>query len=260
MTFSLSRRAFGLALGAATLAPAIGHAQPARPLVFAAASLTDVLPLVAAQTPATPVRFSFGASSALARQIEQGAPADLFISADIDWMDYLQQRSLISPATRRNLLSNRLVMIAQATSALRVRIAPGMPIAGWLGQGRLALADPTSVPAGRYAQAALTRLGVWPQVSGKVAPADNVRGALAFVARGEAPLGIVYATDARAEPRVRVVGVFPENTHPPIVYPAAVCARTRDATGATRFLGFMQTPRAAAVFRAAGFRVAPHLS
>ena len=258
MTATLSRRAFGVMLGASALAPSAVRAQANRPLVFAAASLQDVLPTVGAALTASqsvPVRYSFGASSALARQIEQGAPADVFLPADTDWMDYLDQRNLIVRASRRNLLSNQLVLIAPQASTLRLRIGPHMPIARALRAGRLALADPNSVPAGRYAKAALTALGVWPEVETKLAPADNVRGALAFVARGEAPLGIVYATDARAEPRVRVIGVFPPSSHPPIVYPGALTAHGREAQVAATFLGFLQTPRAAAIFRQAGFGV-----
>jgi molybdate transport system substrate-binding protein len=256
----LTRRSFTLAIGASALAAPAAIAQANSPLVFAAASLQDVLPQVGAEltrTRSVPVRYAFGASSALARQIEQGAPADVFISADLDWMDYLDQRNLIARPSRRNLLSNQLVLIAPATSSARIRIGRNMPLAQALGSGRLALADPASVPAGRYAQAALTSLGIWSQVAGKVAPADNVRGALAFVARGEAPFGIVYATDARAEPRVRVVGVFPETSHPPILYPGALCTHGREAQAGTLFLGFLQSPAATRFFRQAGFGVRP---
>ena len=194
-------------------------------------------------------------SSALARQIEQGAPADLFLSADLDWMDYLDQRGLVVRASRRNLLSNQLVLIAPASSSVRIRILSNMPLARALGGGRLALADPAAVPAGRYARAALTRLQVWDSVAARLAPADNVRSALAFVARGECPLGVVYATDARAEPRVRVAGVFPEASPPPIVYPGAVVAGGRDPAGGAAVLGALQSPRAALIFRQAGFGV-----
>ena len=256
---SLTRRSLGLALGAGLLAPTILRARPARPLVFAAASLESVLPQMAAALARTRLpapRYSFGASSALARQIEQGAPADLFISADLDWMDYLDQRSLIARPTRRTLLTNTLVLIAPAASGARLRIGPNMPLAQTLGDGRLALADPASVPAGRYARAALTSLGGWASVESKVAPTDNVRSALAFVARGEAPLGIVYATDARAERRVRVVGAFPASTHPPIVYPAALTIRSATNPAAAASLRFLGGPAAGAIFRQAGFGLA----
>ena len=203
--------------------------------VFAAASLKDALDAnVEAYRKKTGDRIavSYAASSALAKQIEAGAPADLFISADLDWMDYLDQRRLIRPATRRNLLGNRLVLIAPAGSNLSVSIAPGFAIAKLLGRGRLAMADPDSVPAGKYAKASLSALGVWKDVEPRVAAAENVRAALVLVSRGEAPLGIVYATDAAAEPRVKVVGTFPDDTHPPIVYPVAVTASGKAAARA----------------------------
>lgn len=221
--------------------------------VFAAASLTDSLKSVAdaykAKTGKS-VTLSFGASSALARQIEQGARADIFFSADTDWMDYLQQKNLIDPASRRTLLGNRLVLIGGAGSK-PLTIAPRFDLAGALGDGRLALADPASVPAGKYGKAALAALGVWDSVASRVAPAENVRVALEYVARGEAPYGIVYATDARVAPQVGIAGIFPENTHPPIVYPAAL---TRTATPAARdFLAFLSGPDARAIFEKAGF-------
>jgi molybdate transport system substrate-binding protein len=237
--------------------PAQGLAQPRPPLtVFAAASLKNVLDEEGAAYTAKsgqPVRFSYAASSALARQIEQGAPADLFISADPDWMDYLAQRHLIVAASRRDLISNHLALIAPAASTVRLRIGEGMPLAAALGDGRLAVAGP-DVPAGIYAKAALTALGVWGAVQSKLAPADNVRGALLFVAQGEAPLGIVYDTDAKVEPKVRIVGLFPDASHPPIVYPGAV---TTDAANpaAAAFLAFLQGPQSAAVFRKYGFVV-----
>ncbi len=249
-----SRRVF---LAGATAALASGCARAGGPLtVFAAASLQESLSAVGAAwtaTTETPVRFVFGASSAIARQIHEGAPADVMVSADEDWMDWLAARGGIVPATRRRLLSNRLVLIAPAESMSTLKIAPGMPLAKALGAGRLALADPIAVPAGRYARAALTSLGVWTSVENRQLPAENVRGALAYVARGEAPLGIVYGTDARAEPKVRVVGVFPASSHPPIVYPGAVTARSRNPTAA--FLDFLQGPAASAIFRRYGFGV-----
>lgn len=222
--------------------------------VFAAASLKTALDEVVQTYEARTgdeVRLSYAASSTIARQIEQGAPADLFISADQDWMNYLQTRGLIAPGSRRDLLTNRLVLIAPASSKTPLRIRRGMPLAAALGEGRLAMAGP-DVPAGRYAKAALTALGVWPTVSGKLAQAENVRVALQFVALGEAPLGVVYDTDALAEPRVRVVGVFPESTHPRIVYPAALTMQGRGRR-ASALLTFMSGPEAARIFRRNGF-------
>ena len=223
--------------------------------VFAAASLTNVLQdagdAYTAQTK-QPVRFSFAASSALARQIESGAPADVFVSADQDWMDYLQARKLIAPSTRANIVANTLVLVAPADSAVALKIAPGFGLAAALGaDGRLATGDPASVPVGKYAQAALTSLGAWPAIEKRIVAADNVRTALNFVARGEAPLGIVYATDAKAEPRVRVVDTFPASTHEPITYPAA--ATSTAGPEAADFLKFLQGPAARALFDKAGF-------
>ena len=223
--------------------------------VFAAASLTNVLQeagdAYTAQTK-QPVRFSFAASSALARQIESGAPADVFVSADQDWMNYLQARNLLAPATRANIVANSLVLVAPVDSRLSLRIAPGFALAAALGaDGRLATGDPASVPVGKYAQAALTKLGVWPSVEKRVVAADNVRTALNFVGRGEAPLGIVYATDAKTEARVRVVDTFPASTHEPITYPAA--ATSTAGPGAVAFLRFLQGPVARALFDRAGF-------
>ncbi|HET7197023.1 MAG TPA: molybdate ABC transporter substrate-binding protein [Burkholderiales bacterium] len=234
---------------AALLLAGAAHAQTT--LVFAAASLKNALDEAAHAYAAGKVVVSYGASSTLARQIESGAPADVFISADLDWMDYLGKRGLLLPGTRRDLLGNRLVLIAPATQPVKLAPAPGFALAKALGGGRLALADPASVPAGRYARAALEKLGVWDSVAGRLAAAENVRAALAFVARGEAPLGIVYATDAREEPRVRVAGVFPDDTHPPIIYPAALLRGARP--GARELLDFLAGPRAGAIFEKHGF-------
>jgi molybdate transport system substrate-binding protein len=226
----------------------------ARPvMVFAAASLKTALDEIAPGY-GKAVTASYGASSALAKQIAAGAPADLFISADLDWMDWVAERRLIRPASRVDLLGNRLVLIAAADNPLSLAIAPGFPLARALGQGRLAIADPGAVPAGRYGRAALQRLGVWPELEARAARTENVRAALALVARGEAPLGIVYATDAAAEPKVRVVDRFPEATHPPIVYPAAL---TIDALPeAADFLAYLRSPEARARFERQGFTVA----
>jgi len=225
--------------------------------VFAAASLQDALDEAAGlferQGGAHP-KISYAASSALAKQIESGAPADLFISADLDWMDYLEHRHLIRPATRKNLFGNRLVLVAPADSTLKVDIKPGLDLAALLKGGRLAMADPDSVPAGKYGKAALEKLGVWSSLRSAVAPAENVRAALLFVSRREAPLGIVYATDAAADPRVRIVGVFPEDTHPPIVYPAALTANSNNPNAA-RLLEFLGSTEAKSAFEKQGFTV-----
>lgn len=222
--------------------------------VFAAASLKDALDEVAMAYRATSgnrIVVSYAASSALAKQIEAGAPADAFISADVEWMDYLEKRHLIKPDTRRNLLRNRLVLIAPADSKVSVDIAPGFPLARILGNGRLAMANPDAVPAGIYGKAALESLRVWKDVQSKVAPAENVRAALVLVSRGEAPLGIVYRTDAAVDPRVRVVGAFPENTHPPIIYPIAEAVKAKPATSA--FVTWLNKPEARAIFKKYGF-------
>jgi molybdate transport system substrate-binding protein len=240
----------------AAIAPAAAATEPARPglLVFAAASLADALEEVdRAFTAATGVRVaaSYAASSVLAKQIEAGAPADAFFSADLAWVDYLEKRGLIKPGSRRDVLTNTLVLIAPADSPLRLRIAPGLDLAGALEGGRLAIADPDSVPAGEYARAALTRLGVWSRVSDRVVRGENVRAALAYVARGEAPLGIVYGTDAQAERRVRVVAVFPEDSHPPITYPVALTARARPE--AAQLVEFLMGDAARQIFVRYGF-------
>lgn len=222
--------------------------------VFAAASLTDALQEITAEfdkTSGITVRLSFAASSALARQIENGAPADVFFSADLEWMDYLQAHKLIDSGSRRNLLGNRLVLIAPSASPLKLSIKPHFDLAGALGKGRLATGDPDSVPVGRYARAALTSLGVWSDVEPRLVRAENVRAALAFVDRGEAPLGIVYQTDALIDPGVRIVDVFPADTHPPITYPIALTVGAR--SGAREYADFLRSPKAAAVFVKFGF-------
>lgn len=234
------RRLALLLLALIAARPALA-AAPGAPLVLAAASLQEALgdaaEAWARHGHPRPV-LAFAASSALARQIEAGAPADLFISADREWMDLLAAHGQLRPGTRADLAGNQLVLIAPSGSRLALRPAPGFPLAMALGGGRLALADPDAVPAGIYARQALTSLGVWPQVAGRLARAENVRAALALVARGAAPLGVVYATDARAEPRVRVLGTFPATSHPPITYPLAVLARATspDAEPFRRFL------------------------
>ena len=231
--------------------------QAAPVTVFAAASLKNALDEVGAQYARSggQARFSYAGSSAIARQIEQGAPADIYVSADADWMDYLAQRKLIVTSTRRDLLTNRLALIAPTDSKVALKIGRGMPLARTLGDRRLAVAGP-DVPAGKYAKASLSTLGVWDSVSGRLAQAENVRMALQYVARGESPLGIVYDTDAKVEPKVRIVALFPEGTHPKIVYPAAVVAASKNPDAA-KFMAFMSGPQAAAIFRKYGFTVLP---
>ena len=225
--------------------------------VFAAASLKDALDENAKAYQANAgdkVVASYAASSALAKQIEAGAPADVFISADLDWMDYLQQRNLIKVETRQNLLRNRLVLIAPADSKVTVNIAPGFPLANLLETGRLAMANPDSVPAGKYGKASLEALGVWKDVQSKIAAADNVRAALVLVSRGEAPLGIVYRTDAMADKGVKVVDTFPPGSYPSIVYPAALLAVSKSAA-AKSLLDYLRSPPARPVWEKYGFGV-----
>ncbi|MGP0090797.1 MAG: molybdate ABC transporter substrate-binding protein [Xanthobacteraceae bacterium] len=236
-------------------APAV--AQTRDILVFGAASLKDALDDIDAQylrQSGKKVVTSYAASSALAKQIEAGAPADVFISADLDWMDYLAERKLIKPETRKNLVGNALVLIAPANSTIRLTIAPNFPLAQTLGNERLAMADPRAVPAGKYGQAALEKLGVWSSVAGKVAAAENVRATLLLVARGEAPLGIVYATDAFADKGVKIIGEFPPDTHPPIIYPVAAVAGSSNPAVAP-YLDYLQGPAAKAAFERQGFKV-----
>lgn len=257
MTFVTWLRPIGTAL---LLLFAAGSARPATAevLVFAAASLKNALDDASAayqRQEGDRIVISYAASSALARQIENGAPADIFISADLDWMDYVQRKKLIKPETRKNLLGNRLVLIAPAASTVAAAIKPGFPLATLLGDGRLAIADPDSVPAGKYAKAALATLGVWASVENKLARAENVRAALFFVARREAPLGIVYQTDADADKGVRIVAAFPEDSHPPILYPIALTAASHD--GAAKFLTFLESPAARPFFEKEGFTVLP---
>jgi molybdate transport system substrate-binding protein len=241
-----------------TIPPASAQPTPRDVLVFAAASLKDGLDGAAAEwRKETGKRavVSYAASSALARQIEKGAPAEIFLSADLDWMDYLASRKLIRPETRTNLLGNRIVLIASSRSSVgEIALRPGLDLVAALGGDRLALADVNAVPAGKYARAALETLGVWASVAGRIAQAENARAALLLVSRGEAPLGIVYRTDATADPGVKVIGTFPEDSHPPILYPAALIAGTANPD-ATAFLAFLRSPAASAVFVAQGFTV-----
>lgn len=239
---------------AALAAPSLAQDGP---VVFAAASLKNALDAVnAACAPEVGglAVISYAASSALAKQIEQGAPADLFFSADLDWMAYLSERNLTKKDTETQLLGNRLVLVAPTDSAVNLTIGPSFDLVGALGDGRLAVADVQAVPAGKYGKAALESLGVWPTVEGRLAQAENVRAALKLVSTGEAPLGIVYATDAKAEPGVEVIATFPESSHPPIVYPVAELAESRSAaTG--KFLSCLRSDKAKTLFEEQGFSV-----
>ena len=259
-------RRSGLMLLAATVVAACAPRRPVAPApidLFAAASLREVLDAAVAdyrQRSGQAVRATYAGSAQLARQIAQGAPADLFVSADAAWMDWLDQRGLIEPSARRDLAANRLVLIAPAsTSAEAVDLTVPGALAARLGEGRLAMAE-VAVPAGRYGQQALTRLNLWSEVRHRLAPAADVRAALALVARGEAPLGVVYATDARVEPRVRVVATFPAASYAPIVYPGAPVRRrdgAGDLEGARAFLAFLADAGGQARFRRFGFAPAP---
>jgi molybdate transport system substrate-binding protein len=237
----------------ATLAAPVAAASDVT--VFAAASLKEALDDQARQFEAAMgdrVIVSYAASNTLAKQIESGAPADIFISADLDWMDYLDQRHLLAPGTRYNLLRNSLVLIAPASSSAVLKIAPNFGLGAALGSDKLAMANPDSVPAGRYGKSALESLGVWSSVEKQVARAENVRAALALVSRGEAPFGIVYRTDAVADKGVRIVDTFPAGTHPPIIYPAALIVTSR-SRAAKDLLDILRAPAARAVWEKYGF-------
>ena len=256
MRFLLRRTFLGLCLALVQALPV--QAQESRPvLFFAAASLQTALNAVAKEwkkDTGKTVTFSYAASSALAKQMENGAPADLFASADQKWMDWAQEKKLIKPETRKVLLANALVLIAPADDKTTLNIAPNFPLATALGDGRLATGNPASVPVGAYAKEALTNLGVWAAVEPRLAGTDNVRTAVALVARGEAKFGIVYATDAWAEDKVRVVDIFPNATHTPIVYPFAVTANATNPDAAV-FLAYLSSPAAIKIFEAEGFHV-----
>ncbi len=223
--------------------------------IFAAASMKNALDDInAAFTKQTGIKtvVSYAASSALMKQIENGAPADVFASADLDWMDYGSQKKLIKDDTRINLLGNRLVLIAPKDSKIgELNIGPGFDLAKLAGDGRIATGDVRSVPVGKYAKAALEKLGVWTAVEPKLAMAENVRAALALVARGEAPLGIVYSTDAKAEPNVKVVGTFPEDSHAAIVYPVALTVTAKP--DAAQYLAFLRSQLSKSIFESFGF-------
>jgi molybdate transport system substrate-binding protein len=236
-------------------APAPSLAQEKSITMFAAASMKNAIDDInAAFTKRTGIKVvsSYAASSALMRQIEQGAPADVFASADLEWMDYGSQKKLIKDDTRVNLLGNKLVLIAPADSRLgNIAIAQGFDLAGLAGNGRIVTGDVRAVPVGRYAKAALEKLGAWAKAEPKMAMAENVRAALTLVARGEAPLGIVYETDAKAEPKVKIVGYFPEDSHPPITYPVALTVNAKPE--AAQYLAFLRSGAAKTIFEAFGF-------
>ena len=241
----------------ATLAGSVAQAQPAPITVFAAASLSESITEVGAlfsKETKIPVRFSFAGSSALARQIEQGAPADVFVSADREWMNFLNERRLVDAGSRKDILGNQLALIAPASSAQAPIEITAENLRGRLVSVRVATGEVGSVPVGRYARAALTALGVWDVVSPQLVQTDNVRAALALVARGEVAFGIVYTTDALEEKNVRTVGIFPASSHPEIVYPAALVAK-KEAGDAAKFLDYLTSPQARAVFARYGFSV-----
>jgi len=248
-----------LAFGAGAIlpnSPALAQSQDL--VVFAAASLKNALDDAAAgyvrESGKPAPKISYAGSNALAKQIEAGAPAGVFLSADLDWMDYVAQKNLIRPETRVNLLANRLVLVAPKDAGLAVNLAPGLDLARALKGGKLAMANVDAVPAGKYGKTALEKLGAWDAVKGSVAQADNVRAALMLVSRGEAPLGIVYQTDAASDPSVSIVGTFPEDSHPPIVYPAAVLKENSNPEAAA-FLNYLRSPAARAAFEKQGFTV-----
>jgi molybdate transport system substrate-binding protein len=262
----LGRLGFGLAIGAVVFAraafaaegtPAAGSGSAAAPVVFAAASMKTALDAVAAGWKADigkTVTVAYASSAALAKQIERGAPADLFISADLKWMDYLEKAKLIQARTRRNLVGNKLVLIEPSDANVKLEIARGFDLAGAAADGKIAVCAINSCPGGIYAKEALESLGVFAGVEPKLAQADNVRNALNLVSRGEAKFGIVYATDARADPNVKVVGTFPASSHSPIVYPAALVAASANPDAAL-FLAYLASPAATKIFLEQGFEI-----
>lgn len=260
MNFAMRRtwmRAAGLLLAAPLVTMMLSAPARAQDMtVFAAASLQNAFEDIAKQYQAKTgkaVKFSFGSSGALARQIEQGAPAAIFASADEQWMDYLAKANLIVPDTRRSLLGNSLVLIAPASSAAKVDLKPGFDFAALLGaDGRWVTGDPASVPVGRYAQEALTSLGAWNFAQTRLVKAENVRVALSYVERGEVPAGIVYETDAVLSSKVKIIGTFPADSHKPVTYPFAILGKY-DTPAAREFLAFLSTPEAAVTWKKYGF-------
>ena len=255
----ITRRLWISLVAGAVLASGVGPAaaQSRDVLVFAAASLKNALDEIAGQWQSQTgrkVAISYAASNNLIKQIEQGAPADIFISADLDWMDYGQQKNLIKPGTRANLLGNRIVLIAPKDSAASIKVEKGFDLAAALKGGRLSMGNVNAVPAGKYGKAALEKLGAWDGVKDHIAQADNVRAALLLVSRGETPLGVVYQTDAASEPGVKIVGTFPEDTYPTIIYPAALTKDSNNASAAD-FLKYIRSPAAKPAFERQGFTV-----
>jgi molybdate transport system substrate-binding protein len=244
---------------AAAAPPDADAAHQGGVLIFAASSLKtalDAMTVPVQQATGISIRVSYASSAVLARQIENGAPADVFISADTDWMDYVDTRHLLRPNTRVNLLGNALVLIAPKDRPVSLRITPGFSLLAALGRGRLAVGETSAVPAGKYAKAALMHLGVWTSVQSRLAPAENVRAALRLVSAGEAPLGVVYATDAAADPSVVVVDTFPADSHPAIVYPAALVSRKgAETTRGPAVLDFLRSAQASAICRHYGFAI-----
>jgi molybdate transport system substrate-binding protein len=249
-----------LAVGAALVSLAFFAAPAAaqqKVTVFAAASMKNALDKANKAWGAQgggQVTVSYAASSTLAKQIENGAPADIFISADLDWMKYLSDKKLVKEDTQFNWLGNRIVLVAAKDAAEPVDIRPGFDLAGLLKDGRLAMGEPSAVPAGKYAKASLEKLGVWSSIEKSVASAESVRAALAFVSRGEAPYGIVYQTDAAADPGVAIVGTFPADTHPPIIYPIAILSESKSQE-APAYLDYLKSGKAAPFFEKEGFTV-----
>jgi molybdate transport system substrate-binding protein len=264
MRWTLTRRhlaALALAgLAAATLAPRPASAEDNKPvLVFAAASLTTAFNAIGAEwekATGNKVSFSFAASSALARQMESGAPADVFVSADLRWMDWAAEKKLIKDDSRETLLGNALVLIAPLDSTTDLKIAKDFPLAKAIGDSRLATGAIPAVPVGNYAKQALTNLGVWAEIEPRIAGAESVRAALALVARGEAQFGIVYSTDAKSEPKVKVIDTFPADSHDPVVYPIALTANSTNPDAAA-FLAYLRSPTAEKILTEQGFTIAP---
>jgi molybdate transport system substrate-binding protein len=253
-----ARVAVSLLVLAVCAALASPIAMAANVTVFAAASLKEAMDEQAKQFEAKTgdkVIVSYAGSNVLAKQIEAGAPADVFISADLDWMDYVEQHQLIAKDTRTNLLRNALVLIAPTASTSALKIGPNFGLAAALGNDKLAMANPDSVPAGKYGKSALESLGVWGSVESHVARAENVRAALALVSRQEAPFGIVYKTDAMADKGVKVVDTFPANSYPPVVYPAALIATSKSAS-AKQLLEYLRSAPANALWEKYGFDIA----
>jgi len=246
-----------VALTALTVAIAPAAAQKAPVVVFAAASMKTALDAIVekwqAETGNT-VKTSYGSSGTLARQLEQAAPAEVFISADLEWMDYVEKKNLLKPGTRKTLLGNALVLVTPKAEPATFAIKPGADLGAAAGESRIAVCTIASCPAGKYAKQALDSLGMWNKAEGRLAQADNVRAALALVARGEAKFGIVYATDARAEPGVVVAATFPESSHPPVLYPVAELASSSNPA-AKAFLDYLDSAVARTIFEGQGFTV-----